>query len=82
MIPPAPTSMTNCGVFGTRCIPGCGCRIIQDSRGYLGFVTAARHSLEVHIRGYEKHLIPDCEALLSPSTLVLFLEDLRENEVT
>lgn len=65
-----------------RCIPGCGCRTIQDSLGYLGFVTAACRSSEVHIRGYEKHFIPDCEVIFSPSSLLLFLQDLREREVT
>lgn len=59
-----------------HCIPGCGCRTIQDNLSYLGFATAACCILEVHVRGYEKHLIPDSEVTLSPSSLVLFCKNL------
>lgn len=55
-----------------HCIPGCGWRTIQDNLSYLGFVTAACCTLEVHVRGYEKHSVPDSEVTLSPSSLVLF----------
>lgn len=54
-----------------HCIPGCGCRTIQDNLSYLGFVTAACCILEVHVKGYEKHLILDSQVIMSPSSLVL-----------
>lgn len=40
--------------FGMCCIPGCGCSTMQDSLGYLGFITAAHQSSEVHAIGSGK----------------------------
>lgn len=63
-----------------HCIPGCGRRTIQDNLSYLGFVTAACCILEVHVKGYEKHLIPDSQVIMSPSFLVLLFCKNSERE--
>lgn len=68
MIPPAPTSVTNCGVLA--CVAFLGVVVGQSK---IALVILPFYSSTAQFRGYEKHLIPDCEVILSPSTLVLFL---------